>query len=42
MPRYRDQQLQVGEIVLIFVSFDTKHLQILIFKHTFRSQLISW
>ena len=35
--RYRDPQLQVGENYT-FVYFGTKHLQILMFKHTVRYQ----
>ena len=38
VPRYRDPQPQVVENYLIFVSFETKHLQILIFKQSFNSQ----
>ena len=36
--RYRDPQLQVGYKLLIFVSFETKHLQFLMFRRSFRSQ----
>ena len=38
MSRYRDPQLQVGEINHIFVQFETQYLLILMFKHAFYSQ----
>ena len=37
--RYRDPQLQVGEVFThVFILIETKHLQILMFKHSFHSQ----
>ena len=39
MSRYRDPQRQLGENLLITsINFGTKHLEMLMFKHTFRTQ----
>ena len=38
MSRYREQQLQLGENYAYLFNFETKHLQILMFKHLFSSQ----
>ena len=38
--RCRDPQIQASKNYSYCVSFETKHLQILMFKHSFNSQLI--